>query len=69
MLNLLSTYIQKKKLNTNTNEMETIKPFHNILKDIQEKRRVFPKGHINNMLYKEMGMEYMVTYVGVFKTK
>lgn len=48
MLNLLSTYIQKKKLITNTNEIETIKPFQNILKDIQEKRRVFPKGHINN---------------------
>lgn len=32
-----------------------IKPFHSIIKDIQEKRREYPKGHILNLLYKEMG--------------
>jgi hypothetical protein len=34
---------------------DTIKPFYGIIKDIQAKRREFPKGTVNNMLYKEMG--------------
>jgi hypothetical protein len=45
----------KEKLNNITNEMETIKPFYKIFKDIQASRRNFPKGHLNNMLYKEIG--------------
>jgi hypothetical protein len=53
--NQYSTYPPKEKINKSTNKIESIKPFHNILKDIQEQRRVFPKGHINNMLYKEIG--------------
>lgn len=32
-----------------------IKPFEDILKEIQSKRRQYPKGDINNLLYKEMG--------------
>lgn len=32
-----------------------IKPFYAIIKDIQKQRRVYPKGNINNLLYKEMG--------------
>jgi hypothetical protein len=31
------------------------KPFHGILKDIQTLIRQFTKGHINNMMYKEIG--------------
>lgn len=31
------------------------KPFYGIIKNIQAMRREFPKGHIKNMLYKEMG--------------
>lgn len=34
---------------------EKIKPFKGIIYDIQAKRRIFKKGDINNMLYKEMG--------------
>jgi hypothetical protein len=38
----------------------TIKPFNEIIKVIQEKRREeksreYPKGHVMNLLYKEMG--------------
>jgi hypothetical protein len=46
------------KLVKNNNESDndkTIKPFHGIIKDIQDKRIIYPKGHINNLLYKEMG--------------
>lgn len=32
-----------------------IKPFEGILQEIQAKRREYPKGDINNLLYKEMG--------------
>lgn len=32
-----------------------IKPFHEIIKEIQAKRREYEKGHILNLLYKEMG--------------
>lgn len=32
-----------------------IKPFYGIIKNIQALRREYPKGHINNMMYKEMG--------------
>ena len=32
----------------------TIKPFYNIVADLQSKRREYPKGHIMNALYKEM---------------
>lgn len=32
-----------------------IKPFHSIIKDIQRLRREYPKGSINNLLFKEMG--------------
>ena len=33
----------------------TIKPFQAIINEIQSKRREYPKGHILNALYKEMG--------------
>ena len=45
----------KTKYNPAKEEEERIKPFHAIIKDIQKFRRKFPKGHINNLLYKEMG--------------
>jgi hypothetical protein len=53
-------YIQpkyKKVFNNYTKEMDDIeiKPFQNIINDIQEKRRTFKKGTIENALYKEMG--------------
>jgi hypothetical protein len=32
-----------------------IKPFYAIIKDIQRFRREYPKGHVKNLLYKEMG--------------
>jgi len=32
----------------------TIQPFHDILKELQSKRREHPKGHFMNMLYKEL---------------
>jgi hypothetical protein len=32
-----------------------IKPFHAIINEIQKSRREYPKGTINNLLYKEMG--------------
>jgi hypothetical protein len=32
-----------------------IKPFYEIIKEIQRKRKEYPKGSVNNMLYKEMG--------------
>jgi hypothetical protein len=35
--------------------LENVKPFHNILKDLQSKRREFPKGTVENALYKEIG--------------
>jgi hypothetical protein len=35
--------------------VNNMKPFFGIIKDIQRLRREFPKGHINNLLYKEMG--------------
>jgi hypothetical protein len=36
-------------------ETKEIKPFNLILKQIQEKRREYPKGTINNLMYKEIG--------------
>ena len=36
-------------------KIEVIKPFYRIIKDIQRLRRGFPKGSVNNLLYKEMG--------------
>lgn len=50
----------KEKLNKNTNETETIKPFHNILKSIQEKRRVFFLKDTSIKCYtSKRGMGYM----------
>jgi hypothetical protein len=52
----LFTYHRLK--NTNIGEVEiitSIKPFNTIIKEIQSKRREFPKGHNLNLLYKEMG--------------
>jgi hypothetical protein len=40
---------------TATKEPTPMKPFYEIFKNIQGKRREFPKGTINNLLYKEMG--------------
>jgi len=34
---------------------DTLYPFKDIIKEVQAKRREFPKGSINNLLYKEMG--------------
>lgn len=34
---------------------ESIYPFKAIIKEVQAKRREYPKGSINNLLYKEMG--------------
>jgi hypothetical protein len=45
----------KERLNPIKNEMDVLKPFFKILKDIQGFRRTYPKGTINNMLYKEIG--------------
>lgn len=36
-------------------EYKEIKPFETILKTVQEKRREFHKGTVNNLIYKEMG--------------
>jgi len=33
----------------------TVKPFQDVIKEVQEKRREYPKGHVLNSLYKEMG--------------
>gem|GEM_PF-1417762 len=41
-----------KQVNKNGNE---IKPFGEILRLVQEKRREFPKGTISNLMYKEIG--------------
>lgn len=38
-----------------TTQSETIKPFYSIIKEIQGKRKEYPKGHVLNLLYKEMG--------------
>lgn len=46
---------QKEIYNPIKEEMEPVKPFFKILKDIQHWRKLYPKGHINNMLYKEIG--------------
>lgn len=40
---------------THDEEVEYIKPFHTIIKEIQRLRREHSKGTINNLLYKEMG--------------
>ena len=47
----------KKVFNKSTKELDDIeiKPFLNIINDIQEKRRSFKKGTVENALYKEMG--------------
>ena len=33
----------------------TVKPFEMIIKQVQEKRREYPKGTLNNLMYKEIG--------------
>lgn len=51
-------YIHPKTTNKIINKekvVEIIKPFKGIINDVQAKRRTFKKGHINNLLYKEMG--------------
>lgn len=45
----------KEKYNVKSNKYELIKPFYQIIKDLQKLRREYPKGSINNLLYKEMG--------------
>jgi len=45
----------KENFNKKSNDFEIIQPFYAIIKDIQAFRRDFPKGHINNLLYTEMG--------------
>jgi len=32
-----------------------LKPFYTIIKDLQALRLEYPKGHVKNMLYKEIG--------------
>lgn len=32
-----------------------MKPFHAIIKNIKAKRGEYPKGTVNNLIYKEMG--------------
>jgi hypothetical protein len=44
-------------------EVEYIQPFHSIIKDIQKMRNTYPKGTINNLLYKEMGNSIYVNVV------
>lgn len=47
---------RKKTLNVGGVSVDTyLKPFYEIINKIQEKRREHPKGHILNLLYKEMG--------------
>lgn len=36
-------------------EYKELKPFATVLKQVQEKRREYPKGTINNLMYKEIG--------------
>ena len=36
-------------------EYKELKPFSNVLKLVQEKRREYPKGTISNLMYKEIG--------------
>jgi len=49
-------YIHPKEvLNVQTNTHEVLKPFYTIIPDLQTLRNKYPKGHINNMLYKELG--------------
>jgi hypothetical protein len=38
-----------------TSEHKDFKPFSSVLKQVQEKRREYPKGTINNLMYKEIG--------------
>ena len=45
----------KEQYDTIKKEKVTIKPFHEILKGIQALRKQYPKGHINNLMYKEIG--------------
>ena len=46
-----------------TTHSETIKPFYSIIKEIQAKRKEYPKGHVLNLLYKEMGYSIYGTVV------
>ena len=46
---------QKEKINVFNNKLEPVKPFHQIIKDLQSLRKKYPKKHINNLLYKELG--------------
>lgn len=49
-------YIHPKvKLDPVKNEVVYMKPFHGIINKLQSMRREFPKGTVNNMLYKELG--------------
>ena len=41
-----------------TTHSETIKPFYSFIKEIQGKRKEYPKGHVLNLLYKEMGIPF-----------
>jgi len=38
-----------------SNKREIIKPFYSIIKNIQKMRREYPKGHVKNAMYKEIG--------------
>jgi hypothetical protein len=51
----------KYNLNKVTNEMTLMKQFSAIIKNLQSMRRQYPKGMVNNMLYKELGTGYKVT--------
>jgi hypothetical protein len=54
-INLVFHIGDKKGWDINEKNFDVIKPFNSIINKIQHLRREFPKGHINNMLYKEMG--------------
>jgi hypothetical protein len=58
-INILSAfYIPPKEKQVSIHGVKTtttLKPFFEIINKIQDKRREYPKGHILNLLYKEMG--------------
>lgn len=45
----------KEQLDPTTNDMVTLKPFKELFKEIQARRKQYPKGHFLNTMYKEIG--------------
>ena len=48
------TTIERKLKKLNKTIVETVKPFYDIVDELQAKRREYPKGHVLNALYKQM---------------